>query len=225
MISAIPGETNIFGQFRRAWKQYQADAQASSVEYFSPLIERLFADCRNIRQTFLEGIGGASYGSLVRKLCRAETDSRILFVGAGDLAQSIVPFFDNRAIALWNHRPITATGSHRVFAPAAADLAAEWTDRVILTTPADQANDRLWSELLTTTGARTIVHLGRRKADRGPWIRHSDFFDLDDIFALREQQSNVRSLNLRRARKACADKAAQFSIAARQGQNRSQALA
>ncbi|MGI9308691.1 MAG: hypothetical protein ACR2P6_05485 [Gammaproteobacteria bacterium] len=223
--SAIPGETNIFGQFQRAWKIHQNDATAASLALLTPLFEQLFADCRLIRKTWLEGIGGASYGTLVRKLCGADSRARVLFVGAGDLAQSILPYFEFCETAVWNHRPFTAARKRRVFAPEFSAQAANWANHVVLTTPSDSYNDELWFKLLASTSPQTVVHLGRRKAERGPWTQQRGFFDLDDVFALRQQQTNVRSLNISRARKACANIATQRISPSTREQQTVQALA
>ena len=103
--SAIPGETNVFGQFRNAWQDFRRDGPAARITRLAPLVHRLSNDTKAIRREHLHGIGGASYGSLVRRLIAPARADRILFVGAGNLAQSMLPFFDNYELGIWNHRP------------------------------------------------------------------------------------------------------------------------
>jgi len=214
--SQIPGETNILGQFRRAWQEYQQRAEQKQVRSIESLISHLFSDSRIIRRDYLQGIGGNSYGSLVRKLIKPESESRILFVGAGKLAQSMLSFFSGYEFAIWNHRPPqwTPAGNYTLFNADTKDLAAQWATDMVLTIPADERHDRSWLELASQE-TTNVVHMGRRRADPGVWSewknasQANSFYDLDDVFALRNKQSTVRSLQLRRARLACQKLAAE----------------
>ena len=216
--SSIPGETNIQGQVRKAWDNWRACAPANLLDALDPIMHALFSDARQIRRQYLQGIGGQSYGSLTRKLLNPGPDARVLFVGAGDLARSITPYFDTFDTAYWNrHATDAATiGTRSGFAPADAIAAANWATHVVLTTPPDEDNDRHWSDLLrTSTALKQVVHLGIRRAHRGPWnLFRNDFreglpifCDLDDIIELRQSQSSLRMLNIDRARRACDTKA------------------
>lgn len=208
--SAVPGETNVQGQFRRAWEKCRVDAEPALFASLSGIIHKAFNHSREIRRNYLQGIGGQSYGSLARKLIAPDEGSRILFVGTGDLARSMLPLFGNYALAAWNHRATRTTlGDVRVFRPNEAAKAAAWASHIVMTTPADDAHDAFWAGLsagLSTNRIEAIVHLGRRRAERGCWEHWSQgkrYYDLDDVFALRESQSVLRALNILRARKAC----------------------
>ncbi|MEJ2140185.1 MAG: hypothetical protein P8Y61_12185 [Gammaproteobacteria bacterium] len=203
--SNVPGETNILGQFRFAWNEWRQRTSARSVYPLQSIMHSLFADCKRIRRDYLHGIGGNSYGSLVRKLLVTASDDRILFVGTGKLARSMTTFFGACELAAWNHKqPRKLTSETKLFAAAEASRAAHWATRIIITSPADDANDELWFTL--AAGHRDVVHLGRRRGEPGIWSAWSGsarYFDLDSIFDLRKQQSSVRSLQIIRARNAC----------------------
>lgn len=203
--SAVPGETNVFGQFRRAWDAYRGTAEREAVEALAPLIAQAVHDTRAIRRRHLQNIGGASYGSLARRLLHADDGDRILFVGAGDLARSMLPFFRSFQVGTWNRRPpgpvFAAAG--RVFAPGDGGEAADWAQHVIMTTPADTDNDARWSAWLDASLVQTVLHLGRRRGESATWPGHAATYDLDDVFELRRSQDTIRSLQIERARAAC----------------------
>jgi hypothetical protein len=215
--SSIPGESNILGQFRHGWNNWRNASDAEQVCKLHSYMHQLMADSRRIRSKYLQGIGGTSYGSLVRKQLQPAADDRILFVGTGKLAHSILSLFNAYETALWNHRDNStgiSTGQRR-FAPEAAAEAAAWANHIVITTPADRHHDRTWAEL-AARGTKHIVHLGRRRARRGVWSEQSLpflFSDLDDIFALRRKQSSLRTLQIMRARKACEQQAVELSLA------------
>jgi hypothetical protein len=209
--SSIPGETNILGQFQHAWRSWRTQASSGQAGRLDVTMRRLFADSRQIRREYLQGIGGNSYGSLVRKLLAPDGDARILFVGAGKLAHSMQGLFAAYDIAFWNYRASKEICSKRLhmFPNHEPQLAADWATHIVLTTPAEAATDSIWAQLVRAT--QTVVHLGRRRAEPGAWSRiamHGRYFDLDDVFELRNRQSSVRSLQVRRARKACEQLAA-----------------
>ncbi|MDP6437291.1 MAG: hypothetical protein QF790_09170 [Gammaproteobacteria bacterium] len=205
--SSIPGESNILGQFRGGWNRWRADADAESVCGLTSYMHRLFRDSRHIRREYLQGIGGSSYGSLVRKLLQPDQHARILFIGQGKLARSVHPLFRDYVTAFWNHRDSGANPEPATlrFAPDAAANAADWATHMIITTPADSENDGIWAKLAGQQ-VRHVVHLGRRRAAQGIWSDPEHgfaFSNLDDIFDLRRTQSSLRSAQITRARRAC----------------------
>jgi len=204
--SAIPGETNVFGQFRRAWQAFLQDGHPAAAAALTPLMHRLFNDTKAIRNHWLEGIGGSSYGSLVRRLIAPRRQDRVLFVGAGELMRTMLPLFGKFRLGVWNHRIVTPTAPYaeRLFSPGHGQQAAAWADHVILTTPCDQYNDRRWCVWLDNANPQTIVHLGRRHAQPIAWPTGVTAFDLDDVFSLQRDQAVRRSSQLDSARAACA---------------------
>jgi hypothetical protein len=205
--SSIPGEPNVLGQFRHGWQQWRNNAGAEDVRRLHTMMHQLFTDSRGIRREYLQGIGGSSYGTLVRKLLNPTSDARVLFIGTGKLARSMLSLFRSCEIALWNHQPpgFALADEINVYAPEEAAAAAAWATHTVLTTPPDRLNDRRWAGLLGDA-TQGVVHLGRRSADPGIWSQWSgagSYFCLDDVFELRNRQSSVRSLQIRRARNAC----------------------
>jgi hypothetical protein len=213
--SAVPGETNVFGQFKDAWAAFRSRRQPAQVARLAPLMHRLINDTKTIRTEYLHGIGGASYGSLVRRLVTPRPEDRILFVGAGNLAQSMLPFFKLFDVGLWNRSAIDRPPENvtHYFRPEQGHHAARWANHVILTTPPDPTNDGLWCEWIGAS-VRTVVHLGyRSNRDRVtgafPVARKTQIktYTLDDVFALRQTQAERRSTQLAHARAACRDRA------------------
>jgi hypothetical protein len=207
--SAVPGETNVFGQFRHAWHTFLEDGHPNHTTDLMPVMRRLFDDTKTVRQHWLEGIGGASYGSLVRRLIEPDKRDRVLFVGAGELTRSMLPLFGKYRLAVWNHRPhpSLSTNVDTIFAPGYGRQAADWADHVILTTPRDPHNDRAWQAWLKQARPRTVVHLGHRRTDWNlgiDWDPGIAAYSLNDVFLLRRDRDDYRSKRLDRAQAACA---------------------
>lgn len=217
--SSVAGETNVHGQFKRQWEAWRTQVDAGTARLVNPVMRMLLEDGKRIRELHLQGIGGQSYGSAVRKLLRPQPQARLLFIGCGELALSMLNLFDDWETGLWNRHAIAppARFKGQVFAPTAQRQAADWATHLVFTTPPDAGHDRQWLEQLHT-GIAGVVHLGRRRADRGPWQPRQQapagaswFHDLDDVFDLQRQQSALRSMRLLQARYACAVLASQRS--------------
>lgn len=209
--SAVPGETNVFGQVRRAWEEHRR--HAGPLSGLDALLARLVSDTRAIRREHLQNIGGASYGALVRKLLRPAEGDRVLLVGAGELARSMLPFFGTCRVGLWSRRPPDAAlGNVEIlFGADDASDAARWAQHVVLTTPGDAVNDQRWIHSLDDGLPRRMVHLGQRRGAGAGWPASLRLYDLDDVFDLRRSQENVRHLQIERARCACRERARQLA--------------
>jgi hypothetical protein len=206
--SRIPGETNIQGQVQRAWRTFTRNAPPQVVNELGAVIPRALSDAARLHKTHLQGIGGASYGSLLRKLIRPARDERVLFVGTGELTASLMPYFERQQRGGWNHRSREQNPRFdRLFAPQACRAAASWADHVVMTTPPDKANDQRWQELLNQAAPMSVTQLGHRR-NQAVAYRALRQFHLDHLFELRDRQDDVRSLQLERARLACAKTAA-----------------
>jgi hypothetical protein len=204
--SAIPGETNVFGQFRRAWERSAGELPADQRWHLTPVVTALLADTRQLRTRHLQGLGGNSYGSLVRELLALRRDARILFVGTGDLARSMVPLFRNYAVGAWNRSPGAPLDDVcQWFTSDAADEAAGWATDVVFTTPADPHHDAAWSGRLGRHVQRGVVHLGQRGQSAGSWPSAAATFGLDDVFALARARDQWRSRQLAAAARTCAE--------------------
>ncbi|MBN8281399.1 MAG: hypothetical protein J0M16_12385, partial [Gammaproteobacteria bacterium] len=160
--SAVPGETNVFGQFRQAWAQAALHLAPEDHWHLQPVVRALQADTRALRTAHLQGVAGGSYGSLVRELLVPGRDARVLFVGTGELARSMVPLFRAWEVGAWNHRPLSdvaresLSGVHCWFASDEADTAAAWATDIVFTTPCDRAHDAAWRERLLPQPPRRL---------------------------------------------------------------------
>jgi len=202
--SKVPGETNVFGQFKSAVASFEHKGRRTDVAELRPVLRRVIDDTRRIRREQLRGIGGASYGRLVRRLIRPGPRDRVLFVGAGNLAASMLPFFRQYIVGLWN-RSSSALASDAAlpFRYDEVERAGAWAHHVILTTPPDAGNDGLWGRALAGRKDCTTVHLGHRRNQHPTWRVGARHFDLDHVFELRAELDGYRSLQIERARAAC----------------------
>ena len=207
--SAIPGETNVFGQLRAAWRDYLGTTEAAEIREFTTLMEDLFADTRAIRTAFLQDIGGHSYGTLTRKLLRGTAGTRILVVGFGALAQSVLPMLSGFELALINRtRPADIPeGVQRVFDASETQAALDWADHVVMCVPRAVDLDARWVSLLASRPGTRVIHLGCRRADPGAWATLEGLATLDDLFDLRTAQQDRRMRQLELARAACGTRA------------------
>lgn len=206
--SKVPGETNVFGQFKSAVVSFENSGRHTDVAELRPVLRRVIDDTRRIRREQLRGIGGASYGRLVRRLIRPAPGERILFVGAGNLAESMLPFFRQFTVGLWNRSASPLTKKVALaFSYEQLEQAAAWAHHAILTTPPDADNDELWRQALDGRKLCTTVHLGHRRDQHPPWVVARRHFNLDHVFELRAKLADCRSLQIERARVACHDAA------------------
>jgi len=215
--SAIPGETNVLGQIKSAWADCGKLMRREDIEHLQPVIQSLLNDSNLIRREHLQGLGGNSYGSLARKLIQPGKRARVLFVGSGELTRSMLPFFRNVDVGIWNYRlPVeTPVWAEKAFDPDQSASAADWASVVILTTPPDTTNDYRWTRLCSKYPMARVLHLGVRRELPGVWSDVENLLTLDDVFDLRSSQSDIRNLQLQQAQTACnelAERCAQLSF-------------
>jgi hypothetical protein len=215
--SKIVGETDIFGQFKLAWKNRPC-------QELSSWIQRIFEDTKEIRSIYLQNLGGASYGSLVRKLMK-ETSSSFcgptLIVGAGQIAQSVAPFLleselwiGNRNLenldTFYNQLSQRHVGNFRKLETQEQEIQGWRTAKnIVVCIPVDAQVDAKRCEWFREGGieGRCIVHLGGLKHQCGDWNELPQFYALDDLFLRQNELGNVRSVQISRAEKACIERA------------------
>jgi hypothetical protein len=221
--SAVLGETNVAGQFRRAWQDTSRDTatgttpatvlDADTRAALAPVIASLLEDAACVRRNHLQGIGGSSWGTLVRRLLQPAAGTRVLLIGTGDLAASIAPYLGRVSLGVWNRRPVSperrpALGSVGTwFDVDAASTAADWAEGVVIATPADVAHDGDW---LARFAARRVplvsgVHLGQREPTAFRWPQGMRGYLLDDVLALARTQQSRRVAAVAAARRQCAE--------------------
>lgn len=93
--SPIPGETEIFGQFRQLCENLDLPESHWGVE-IKEIFEHLIVDCKKVRKAHLTHLGANSYGSYVRRKSRG--CESVYFLGAGLLVQDIWPWLKKEPV-------------------------------------------------------------------------------------------------------------------------------
>ena len=220
--SEIAGETEIFGQLKEAWRSLeQTDPEVAAK--LRPWMQRLLQETKEIRSEYVVGLGSATYGSLARRLLGGPSRGTTLLLGAGQLAESVLPYLECEEVLVCNRsedraralidRQRTGSGSPRlklIDSSAASELAA-WrrVHDVVLCIPPDPVQDEArvaaWRSRMGGTGR--VLHLGLMDAEGTPWARVENLSTLRELFALRDTHASQREALLARARKACLSKA------------------
>ena len=225
--SRLVGETEIFGQIKESWREFCAHPGMLSRQLDS-WVQLLFQDTKEVRARQLSGLGSASYGSQVRRLLGAASAGPTLLVGAGQLAQAVAPWIETGELLLWNRTRDKALELSRVVserhpqracrvleATAEAELEA-WSTAgdIVLCVPADPARDAAriaaWKARPGHNGR--IVHLGLGEAGDASWAEVPGLTSLNALFDMLKAQSDLRSVQVSRARRACAEKAVLRSL-------------
>ncbi len=209
--SAILGETEIFGQFKKAWATV-SQSHPESREIFGRWIMDLFEDTKTIRTQFLQGQGGSSYGTLLRRLLNLSGQEKLLFLGAGQLCESLLPYFSHHPIRVWNRSPQRLSGLKMLLAQThfsqielGGEADANWADQIIFCLPGVPAQ---FAPLFEAESRAQIAHLGLQRCElsaeaaRNPGIR-----TLTELFSLRDEIQEVRDLNFKRAERTCLERA------------------
>jgi hypothetical protein len=219
--SEIAGETEILGQVKQSWRD--CETQGSAAKPLRPWMQRLLQDTKEIRSEYVVGLGSATYGSLVRRLLGGNLQGPTLLLGAGQLAETILPFLDTGEVLVWNRsreraqsmlarqRAEQIKGRVQLLDSSIEAENAAWARarNVVICIPADAERDadrvRLWQ--LHGAADGRVLHLGIDSAADTAWADIQGLTTLRDLFGLRDSQASQRDALLARARKACADKA------------------
>jgi hypothetical protein len=220
--SEIAGETEILGQVKQAWRDCET-AAGEQARLLRPWIQRLLQDTKEIRSEYVVGLGSATYGSLVRRLLGGSSQGPTLLLGAGQLAETILPFLDTGEVLVWNRsraraeemlsrqRKAQIEGRVQLLDSTAAAEDAAWKRArdVVICIPADAARDAARVQLWRHHGAPEghVLHLGIDSTAGTAWAQLDGIATLRDLFGLRDSQATQRDAMLARARKVCANKA------------------
>jgi glutamyl-tRNAGlu reductase-like protein len=220
--SEIAGETEILGQVKQAWRDSET-AGGEQTRVLRPWMQRLLQDTKEIRSEYVVGLGSATYGSLVRRLLGGTSQGPTLLLGAGQLAETILPFLDSGEVLVWNRsharaeemlarqRAPQVQGRVQLLDSTAAAEESAWQRArdVVICIPADAARDatraQLWRHHHAADGH--LLHLGIDNAAGTVWSQIDGLATLRDLFGLRDSQATQRAALLARARKACSNKA------------------
>jgi hypothetical protein len=212
LASELAGETNIFGQVKRAWSPHL---------HREVWLQCLLEDAKDIRSRYLSGLGGHSYGRLVRRCLPEEpslVDRPLLLLGAGDLAQSVAPWLRHRPLLLWNRNEDRAVALAR-----SLDARPGATVTVVRRTELGKAIDAAGAIIAcipfdaipvphfdtTPDAPRTprVIHLGGTRCEAGDWVCMPDLVCLDDLFSRHTAEDADRLRRLRQATDACTERA------------------
>jgi hypothetical protein len=221
--SEVPGESEVFGQFKQGWQTFRT-AHAEVSRKLDPLMRKLFEDVKHIRSRHLTGLGAATYGSLVRALLGADAEQPTLLIGAGEMAAAILPYLSGRPLYIANRTPERAaallTGLRRqadradqiqlIGSELAAELAAWRTaTNVVVCVPPNRERDlvrvQAWKDRDSKSGH--LLHLGKLTPGDSLWAQLDRFATLADLFALQSANSERRRVQLLNARNACRERA------------------
>ncbi len=212
LASDLAGETNIFGQVKKAW----ADAIPSE-----PWLQWLLEDAKVIRHQFISGNGTPSYGRIVRDVLtrqQPEESSPILVLGAGDMAESILPWIRHRPILLGNrHHGRAEELAQRLQARPGQSITVvdlnlpetSWhrAGAVVVCIPFDPERDADRVRHLHSRSGISVVHLGGTRSEAGPWTQVTDLCCLDELLSLQKGGNLKRLRSLHRAEQACRERA------------------
>jgi glutamyl-tRNA reductase len=225
--SRLVGECEIFGQIKESWREF-ATAPGELSRKLDGWVQRLFKDTKEVRAGPLSRLGSASYGSQVRRLLGTASEGPTLLVGAGQLAQAVAPWIETPELLLWNRtversRELARLVQERhpqrscrvLEATSVAELDA-WSRAgdVIVCVPADEERDaaRIAAWQARSPRRGRVVHLGLGESNHEEWARVSGLTSLASLFDMLKSQSDQRSLQVARARRACAEKAVLRSL-------------
>jgi glutamyl-tRNA reductase len=203
--SEVKGETDVLGQLKDAWRAAHASERPHQL---SQWMQRLFEDAREIRARCLQGVGGASYGTLARKLIPAQ--GPVLIVGAGQMARSVAALLLDRELWVSNrstenlmefHAWLRAKGAKNVRVISAEETDGAWksASAIVVCTPL--------TAMPADGVSAPIIHLGVLRQHAGRWANVANFHPLDDLFELQKTQNELRFLQLQRAERACEERA------------------
>ncbi len=104
--SPMFGETEVFGQFKDFVSKNRREFGSEMIYVVNSLLQ----EAKKIRKDYLQNLGCASYGSLLRKHLRS-TDQDIHIIGAGSLSQDLLPWLaKSRGLV---HVYTRGVGNHR----------------------------------------------------------------------------------------------------------------
>ena len=220
--SEIKGETDVFGQVKTAFRDFlKLHPEAS--EAWTPVFNTLLEDTKEIRAQYLQGIGGNTYGTLARRVLAPTADSRVLILGAGQIAKSVAPYFADSHLSVFNRsegrlQELQASLASKGYAGvrligAEADLEHEIrnSDLILLATPVGSALDTLVFEHRSPQAK--VLHLGGQASDLRLPAGDEAILTLSDLFALEQEQNSLREKKIRQAMSACKQRSILRSLA------------
>ena len=233
--SEIIGETDVFGQLKEAWRHSHSQAlriQDESVLELTAWMNRVFEDTKEIRTRYIQNAGGSSYGTLVRKVIRdqgvrfqeAGEKPKVLIIGAGQIAQSVLPFLTEFQVLIFNRDPVrlcfmlqelqqkvpSLSGQITpLYQPSELRVAWQQAHHVLFCVPPHSELNSVWLRELRERHlpVLSVIHLGGRRSELPQWTDLPSLFALDDLFNLQKSLGSIRSMVLAQASHACEERA------------------
>ena len=221
--SRIVGETDVFGQLKSSWASQQESMDGRQRAELSFWVQKVFEDTKEVRSQYLQGVGGSTYGTSVRKILmeRAGSGSAwdpALLVGAGQLAEAILPFLGDFApeVRVWNRSSSRLAELRRAYRGASRleicsgdeQVLHQWMAQsglIVFAVPMDAEVDR--ARVSAIPSQSCVVHLGLRQQELGPWAVLPEIVTLDTLFDSQDAQERLRSSASDRAERACRERA------------------
>ncbi len=212
--SEIAGETDIFGQYKKSWGEYESQYEPEKA--LRTLMQKLFADTKEIRSRYIQRIGGSSYGTLARMALQIQPADSCLLLGAGKLAHSVSPFLNGKELYVWNRNSerlqklITHLHSHPRFETKITEVPTndlpeliKRVNKIVICIPTSE-NDSKWIQLVNKENPNaSLLHLGCLRNESEIWKKIKNFQCLTDLFDLEKSQTKKRWFQIERARTAC----------------------
>lgn len=219
--SKLIGETEIFGQLKTAWKQFEKKSQSKAAK-LQPIFQALFEDAKEIRNQYMQNLGSMSYGSLLRKVIAPSSNNCIAVFGAGLLAESVLPYLSTANILLLNRTPSSAYSLIEKYKKNSPLSQIEFSekfdlaDHLVFCVPFDSQQFELtcskWfsqSHFKLKGTDRKIVHMGTQEQLSLPRSIPTTIpvFSLGDLLDLQAESKENRQEQLRHAKSACETRA------------------
>lgn len=188
--SPLLGETEVFGQLRAFRDAHRWD------EAWEPLLDAVEEDVRKIRRRHLTDLGSQSYGSLARR--RLTKGSPVVLVGAGRLAQDLLPWLEGHPVTLVVRNPAKREGwwtkASVTSLAEAADYGFAEKPHWLLAAPVENETlEKIWGDREL---ASVLDFRGEQKFAEKP-ARAEHYSDLSQLFG--ELESVRGALAVKRA--------------------------
>lgn len=155
--SPLVGETEVFGQFKNWWQNWD---ECDLKQKMAPRVQQIFAVVKKVREEALYGLGSQSYGSLLRKKINeneliSSQNNKIDFLGAGQLTEDILPWVSKFAdCRLWvrNTEKHKNNSAFKQVSLLKTDSPQSVSELVVIAAPISH------TELLSFLGERGSLH-------------------------------------------------------------------
>lgn len=212
--SSLLGEPDIFGQFKAVWKKQQHNPEKTSL---NSVINNLFQDTKEVRSLYLEGLGGSSYASATRKLLKKYESGSVLVLGAGNLAQTVVPMLPAQEVFVWNRTEantdlladqVLKKHNCKITKVKDQELAARLAEtlHVVVCIPQHESDATWfshWQKNINNHDHRSVIHLGVHCDGPVAWDQSSHYHCLDDVYQIEKKQVDYREKKIKQAKRAC----------------------